>query len=426
MTAFLLASVYGGVAGVLYAGLIRLRRAGDVQHRQHVPAARDGDHRRAAEPGRLCGRRDRAVPASARCSSTTRRTRRWRTAAVVVLTVVFAPTGLAGLPAPDPGSGRPAGLAPARQAVGRGDDGVPAVRPRRRPRARRRVDPARCDERQHALPRAQGAAATSRSTVAAGEIRGIVGPNGSGKTTLFNVVSGLYRPTAGRVFLDGRDVTAARPYALARAGIARTFQNLRLFRDADGAGQRPRRARPDPGPQHAGGTLLLAGRRLAARPGAARRRPTTCSTGSGSPRSPTTCRPRCRTASSAGSRSPARWPAGPRAAAARRAGRRSQRRGGPAARRHRPVDPRQRGHRRHHRAQHGPGHVAVRAGHRAGQRRDHRRRHRRPRWPSHRQVVEAYLGDSMADAGPGSVRRCRDDRDRRRGDDTGPSWSSTA
>jgi branched-chain amino acid transport system permease protein len=45
--------------------------------------------------------------------------------------------------------------------------------------------------------------------VAPGEIRGIVGPNGSGKTTLFNVVSGLYRPTAGRVYLAGRDVTSA-------------------------------------------------------------------------------------------------------------------------------------------------------------------------------------------------------------------------
>jgi branched-chain amino acid transport system permease protein len=66
-------------------------------------------------------------------------------------------------------------------------------------------------------------------SVPAGQIRGIVGPNGSGKTTLFNVVSGLYRPTAGRVFLAGEDVTGTRPYRLAQAGIARTFQNLRLF-----------------------------------------------------------------------------------------------------------------------------------------------------------------------------------------------------
>jgi branched-chain amino acid transport system permease protein len=68
-------------------------------------------------------------------------------------------------------------------------------------------------------------------TVAPGEIRGIVGPNGSGKTTLFNVVSGLYRPTAGRVRFAGADVTNRRPYRLSAAGMARTFQNLRLFGD---------------------------------------------------------------------------------------------------------------------------------------------------------------------------------------------------
>ncbi|MEU8609277.1 ABC transporter ATP-binding protein, partial [Actinoplanes sp. NPDC048791] len=66
-------------------------------------------------------------------------------------------------------------------------------------------------------------------TVTGGEIRGIVGPNGSGKTTLFNVISGLYRPSRGRVEFRGRDVTNRAPYRLARAGMSRTFQNLRLF-----------------------------------------------------------------------------------------------------------------------------------------------------------------------------------------------------
>src|SRR5207302_9985078 len=52
---------------------------------------------------------------------------------------------------------------------------------------------------------------------------------GSGKTTLFNVVSGIYQPNAGRVRLHGRDVTGRRAYELSRLGVARTFQNLRLF-----------------------------------------------------------------------------------------------------------------------------------------------------------------------------------------------------
>ena len=65
--------------------------------------------------------------------------------------------------------------------------------------------------------------------VHAGETLGLIGPNGSGKTTSFNAVTGFVTPAAGRITFDGRDVTGQRPPALARHGIARTFQRLRLL-----------------------------------------------------------------------------------------------------------------------------------------------------------------------------------------------------
>ncbi|MHC2998847.1 ABC transporter ATP-binding protein [Microbacterium sp. HJ5] len=65
--------------------------------------------------------------------------------------------------------------------------------------------------------------------VAAGSLVGVIGPNGAGKTTLFNAVSGLVKPTAGRVLLDGDDITTASVPARARAGLGRTFQTSSLF-----------------------------------------------------------------------------------------------------------------------------------------------------------------------------------------------------
>jgi ABC-type branched-subunit amino acid transport system ATPase component len=62
-----------------------------------------------------------------------------------------------------------------------------------------------------------------------GMIAGLIGPNGAGKTTFFNMVTGLYRPSSGRLFFGGRDITGLRPNRVTRLGISRTFQTIRLF-----------------------------------------------------------------------------------------------------------------------------------------------------------------------------------------------------
>ena len=65
--------------------------------------------------------------------------------------------------------------------------------------------------------------------VADGEFLGIIGPNGAGKTSLFNLLSGLYRPTAGSIWLEGRDITGDPPYRRSSAGLGRTFQISSVF-----------------------------------------------------------------------------------------------------------------------------------------------------------------------------------------------------
>jgi branched-chain amino acid transport system ATP-binding protein len=68
-------------------------------------------------------------------------------------------------------------------------------------------------------------------SVAPGQVAGLIGPNGAGKTTVFNLITGVYAPTAGRIIFAGQDITAIRPDRAVARGIARTFQNIRLFRN---------------------------------------------------------------------------------------------------------------------------------------------------------------------------------------------------
>ena len=226
MTAFLLSSLYGGVAGVLYAGLIRFV-APDTFNiaNMFLLLAMVVIGGRQSLVGCVVGAaglslvREQLVdyPTYAQLGF----------GVVVVLMVVFAPTGLAGIPARLRGA-----LARRRGSAGRAE--LRAFQPY--DPVERAVDeaaePPLLEVRQ-VSKRFRGLTALKEVslTVRRGEIRGIVGPNGSGKTTLFNVVSGFYRASAGQVALGGRTVSGVRPYRLSMLGLARTFQNLRLFAD---------------------------------------------------------------------------------------------------------------------------------------------------------------------------------------------------
>ena len=219
MTAFVLSSLFGGVAGVLYAGLIRyvapetfsianmflLLAMVIIGGRQSIIGCVIGAIALSLVREALV---DFSVYAQLGFG------------AVVVLMVVFAPTGLAGIPSR-----------------------LLAVVRRRRPEDERATlkpftpGPASAERHGAALEisgiskhfRGLTALSDVSMTVGPGEIRGVVGPNGSGKTTLFNIVSGIYSVSSGSASVDGKVVTGRRPHQLSQLGLARTFQNLRLF-----------------------------------------------------------------------------------------------------------------------------------------------------------------------------------------------------
>jgi len=67
-------------------------------------------------------------------------------------------------------------------------------------------------------------------SIESGQVRGLIGPNGAGKTTIFNLITGIYTPTTGQIELEGENLVGLQPYKIASLGLARTFQNLRLWR----------------------------------------------------------------------------------------------------------------------------------------------------------------------------------------------------
>jgi branched-chain amino acid transport system ATP-binding protein len=86
----------------------------------------------------------------------------------------------------------------------------------------------------HGLSRRFGGLAAVQDvsfSLESGTVLGVIGPNGAGKTTLINLISGQLKPTAGKVIVGGRDVTGARPWAIAKARVARTFQIVKPFRE---------------------------------------------------------------------------------------------------------------------------------------------------------------------------------------------------
>jgi branched-chain amino acid transport system permease protein len=221
MTAFITASLYGGVAGVLYAGLIRYVAPESFSTaNMFLLLAMVIIGGRQSIAGCVIGAITLSLVREALVDFSVYAQLGY--GAIVVLMVVFAPTGLAGLP------GR------LLRVLRRGKEGDRAVLKPFQPYPATEVavtgegDLLTIDGISKQFRGLKALREVSLS-VRAGEIRGIVGPNGSGKTTLFNVISGIYVASAGSASFRSGVITGRRPHHLSQLGIARTFQNLRLF-----------------------------------------------------------------------------------------------------------------------------------------------------------------------------------------------------
>ena len=226
MVAFVLASLYGGVAGVLYAG----------ETSYIAPETFSiADMFLLLAMVIIGGRRSLAGCVIGAITLTVVQQELTNLAAdaqlgygiVVVLVVVFAPSGLVGLPRRAVGWYRQRWGHPEQAAFLEPFQPLQPLKSAAAAEGGTLLDVSRLTKRFRGLTALDDVSVTVRD----GEILGIVGPNGSGKTTLFNVISGLYRPSAGQVRLGGKAISGAPPHRVSQLGVARTFQHLRLFRN---------------------------------------------------------------------------------------------------------------------------------------------------------------------------------------------------
>jgi len=225
LVAFAFGGIFGGIAGALYAGLIRFVSPESFSLSQmFLLLAMVIIGGRYSIGGVMVGAVVLEIAREEFANFATYAQLGY--GALVVLVVVFAPTGLAGLPKRiwalfNRNKDKTSSIGVGSYAARHDHSVAPDL------------------EKAPVLLEARGVVKDFKGlralngvelTVHEGEIRGIVGPNGSGKTTFFNVLSGINQPTSGAITLFGKPTKGRGAYALSMSGLARTFQNLRLFK----------------------------------------------------------------------------------------------------------------------------------------------------------------------------------------------------